>query len=883
MFVALPMFPELWALTGPDKQPWDEHSQEDFGFADFRFRRPSSGTRRPKDAAKRAWASLRHESGRITSHRFSTIPLLNDDDVRGNAYDERFRLGNEAMSPQRRTTSRLTWIRRSVLSLGFSSTTRLVCTPFADRLCALVLLPLHSVPPPHVPPLEELVRGDVPRRDVQVESQERPEHDRHDPHQEEDGAHLEVPHGQVVCDDELVCSNLLPRRGVIVHGVEQVSVQHLPAEETVNGPRPVHAHAKVNQQKEEEPPVVPLADRPPDPAAVVVEPRHVPPRGPVVLAPGDLPDPQRRADFTGIQSAVIVVVVEQRHRPGVDVSRRRVGRDVPAPHAADEDDRADLAVEVGNVRRPADHGVAELVGHSPPERFLDEGADPPRDRDHEEAAHLARGRVGYDEDVRGPREERQKDHQLHVQIHGVQHTPCRKAARMDSISPAKKRKVASCDPPPPPGQPGSPGNDDTDTDVPANFSLADLNRLIDHRVEEVEAKTLALTSRVDGLQRENGKLLLRCESLERSVQVLKREGNWTYSAPDVPRSHWIDQGHNEDYAEEAENLIQSIKDGTCDLRSAVDVEANLGCETLVLSDSVLNPHWEQLANAIQLSERISKLNFHNVQLDEHTLQMIEASVRQKGITGFHLSDNSFVGVEGVRFASDVLKATDRLRHSAGVGTIFTVQRMRVILLMPYWNTRQCIPDFLSTNPPLKTLTLEGNQFNDDDALLIAQALQSNTKLRCLDINNNALTKKGRSATYCQAILGISPSERSTLKAESESNLGTLCEANLNSVSEANHTCKIGGICKPKHFMNKLDTSAKFDRGRKLYNILRQRYHRGCIILQLESEFSGDGIGLVPHVLACVNTYSADYKPNMCLSILFELARNWKTPEIYQVH
>ncbi|EJK61725.1 hypothetical protein THAOC_17735, partial [Thalassiosira oceanica] len=277
------------------------------------------------------------------------------------------------MSPQRRTTSRLTWIRRSVLSLGFSSTTRLVCTPFADRLCALVLLPLHSVPPPHIPPLEELVRGDVPRRDVQVESQERPEHDRHDPHQEEDGAHLEVPHGQ------------------------------------------------------EEPPVVPLADRPPDPAAVVVEPRHVPPRGPVVLAPGDLPDPQRRADFTGIQSAVIVVVVEQRHRPGVDVSRRRVGRDVPAPHAADEDDRADLAVEVGNVRRPADHGVAELVGHSPPERFLDEGADPPRDRYHEEAAHLALDGVGYDEDVRGPREECQKDHQLHVQIHGVQQTPKGKA------------------------------------------------------------------------------------------------------------------------------------------------------------------------------------------------------------------------------------------------------------------------------------------------------------------------------------------------------------------------------------------------------------------------------------------------------------------------
>jgi len=106
---------------------------------------------------------------------------------------------------------------------------------------------------------------------------------------------------------------------------------------------------------------------------------------------------------------------------------------------------------------------------------------------------------------------------------------------------AKKRKAA-CEPPPPPGQAGRlarPGNDEPGTSLPANLSLADLNRLIDQRVEDaveaktlaLEAKTLALNTRVDGLQRDNEELLLRCESLERSVQVLKREGNWAYSAP----------------------------------------------------------------------------------------------------------------------------------------------------------------------------------------------------------------------------------------------------------------------------------------------------------------------------------------------------------------
>ena len=126
----------------------------------------------------------------------------------------------------------------------------------------------------------------------------------------------------------------------------------------------------------------------------------------------------------------------------------------------------------------------------------------------------------------------------------------------------------------------------------------------------MEEKTLALSLRVDGLQRENERLLLRCESLERSVQVLKNEGNWTYSAPDVPRSHWIDQGHDEDYTEEAEWVVQSIKDSAQSLRSTssskVTVRGTPQSLALVLSDHILYSHWEQLANAMQLSERITK-------------------------------------------------------------------------------------------------------------------------------------------------------------------------------------------------------------------------------------------------------------------------------------
>mmetsp|Transcript_8302 Transcript_8302/g.19480 ORF Transcript_8302/g.19480 Transcript_8302/m.19480 type:complete len:505 (+) Transcript_8302:100-1614(+) len=491
---------------------------------------------------------------------------------------------------------------------------------------------------------------------------------------------------------------------------------------------------------------------------------------------------------------------------------------------------------------------------------------------------------------------------------------------MDSINPAKKRKAApgASDHPPQPGD-----NDDPDAVVPPNFSLADLNRLIDQRVEDLKAETLALTSRVDGLQRENEGLILRCESLERSVQVLKREGNWDYLAPYIPRSHWIEQGRDEEDAEEAKNLIQSIKDNTYGLRSDDGDGVEISCETFVPSDRVLTPHWKQLANAIQLSERFRTLNFYNVQLDEHTLQRIERSVRQKGIVEFYLDSNQFRGGEGVRFAIDVLKSNrtvDRfslsensfhttedacnlvdavLEHPSisevsfkssfreGITTYSPVKRLFCgfgtdTLLDIYLsfngiktNGDRCIPDFLSANPPLERLILWGNQLTDDDALNIAVALQSNTYLGYLDLENNALTEEGKRTMYHQAMFGISPSDLSTLQ--------LVYEANLNSVSGANHTCQIWGIGGLKTFMNNGDNSAKWNRGRKLFCLLAQRHRDDRNMTQLESEFSQDGMGLVPHVLACINSYATHDKAKCHLSLLFELARDWKTPEMYQLH
>ena len=140
-----------------------------------------------------------------------------------------------------------------------------------------------------------------------------------------------------------------------------------------------------------------------------------------------------------------------------------------------------------------------------------------------------------------------------------------------------------------------------------------------------------------------------------------------------------------------------------------------------------------------------------------------------------------------------------------------------------------------------------------------------------------MTERGKDVMYHQAILGQSISDIPGLESDSE--------VNLNIVSGANHTCEIYGISEMA-FMNDSDKSAKLNRCRKLFWMLAERHRKGLNMTQIETEFSEDSLGVLPHVLACINTYATDYGSygsNYNLSLLFELARDWKTPEMYQLH
>ena len=166
---------------------------------------------------------------------------------------------------------------------------------------------------------------------------------------------------------------------------------------------------------------------------------------------------------------------------------------------------------------------------------------------------------------------------------------------------------------------------------------------------------------------------------------------------------------------------------------------------------------------------------------------------------------------------------------------------------------------LATNPKITILCLTGNVLIDSDAELIAQALKQNTNLRKLFINGNNFTLAGldkiRATIY----------DTSSLKA----------------MESCNHTCWVNRAG------NLDDILPHHRRNRKLYELLSERNAENSNVRHLDAEFEEEAciIKLVPSVLECIKRLSVDRATgaSVPLSILFELIRNWKMPELFERH
>ena len=334
-------------------------------------------------------------------------------------------------------------------------------------------------------------------------------------------------------------------------------------------------------------------------------------------------------------------------------------------------------------------------------------------------------------------------------------------------------------------------------------------------------------SRMDELETKYEQQEERCNSLQRSIQILSAENKWEYSAPPIPRSHWTDQGFDEYYIDQIENLLDDMQECTCLLRSGkcTDIALNhsiINNETDILQhDDKLLPHWMELANAIQVhpnSEQLEKLAIDNLELPTSVLNLLSPALKGKEINRCRFTHNTFDRMgDGIEFAVGLIKglaSTERfdwmnnviedeehinnlidaiisnpsidriqLEHSLGDGinsydvlsTLLASEKPFTLIDLEGNNIKTegdiAIPDFINSNPPLQHLYLANNNLNDNDALLIAQALKNNTNLLEIRLGDNNISNIGKEALY-NAIYD---------------------PTSLNSLTDCNHTCCIEGI------------------------------------------------------------------------------------------
>ena len=236
------------------------------------------------------------------------------------------------------------------------------------------------------------------------------------------------------------------------------------------------------------------------------------------------------------------------------------------------------------------------------------------------------------------------------------------------------------------------------------------------------------------LQEEKCKMLEdRCESLERSMKILIDEQKWEYSAPDIPRSHWIESGFDEDYIEDIEQFLKDIKRDAFYLRNMgasntdIDLGENEG-STLILHDDMLLPHWREFANAVQLyNHPIEMVRMESVQLTLSVMNLLVPALKQKQFDYFYLGNNEFVNVrEGIDFAVEIIKGNRQLKTFGWV-----VDRVNSM------DDAQHLVGALIRHPSIDWISLKncfGEDVNGFD--ILCSLLASGKSFNLIDFDNN---------------------------------------------------------------------------------------------------------------------------------------------------
>ena len=175
-------------------------------------------------------------------------------------------------------------------------------------------------------------------------------------------------------------------------------------------------------------------------------------------------------------------------------------------------------------------------------------------------------------------------------------------------------------------------------------------------------------------------------------------------------------------------------------------------------------------------------------------------------------------------------------------------------ILTHWGA-VTIAEYLEGDPPIHRIDLEHNRLNDDDAVLISQALKRNTNMLSINLLLNNFTSNGVKALLTCVFDNTS----------------------LNSISESNHTLQnlftfSGQVS--DNLANCIDSLLQLDCTQKIMLALQDKN-------SLIQYLANVPVELIPEVLAYGQ--GVDEHQHKQLNIVYSTMRWWSMPLLYSHH
>eukprot|EP00985_Skeletonema_marinoi_P002061 scaffold834_cov144-Skeletonema_marinoi.AAC.8 len=436
---------------------------------------------------------------------------------------------------------------------------------------------------------------------------------------------------------------------------------------------------------------------------------------------------------------------------------------------------------------------------------------------------------------------------------------------------------------------------------------------LESRCEQLEAKCSSLENMLESTSQSTKEHIDKAilESTSRTGKTLNyhemmiKNQNWKYPTYVYTMNDLADAEYTfyeAEYIHETSQMLktytEALRRGDFPVHEGIS-QGNKGIHLIVDAEfpsiemvddayDILAPHWKEFAAALKHFKPAfdvfpddceTSIAFKNVKLDEEMTHLVKDALmnmpfkindgQQQMFTIAELSSAihrhpSLVDVAFDHCFTSGSGLGDEMLHSLLGTDNLKLERLsmpnsHLLGFHNGFNVCTLLSDYLATNPRLKELNLNDNNFDDSDAFLIANALRSNTTLRHLYIDGNQIGDDGAEALKRALYNGSS----------------------LNSVSDSNHHCYID----TDYFMmlHNMDLNESEDReinrAHKIYYLLSSRNKTMTNV----QDFGDIDVKLLPNILEIVQKYSRSTGgDNFCveaLSIVYEIMRRWD--EIYK--